>query len=62
MIAHRALCDMEAPLVRIADLAGAGVELLALSNPKVTAILNSILETAVSLEMLRAAASSAPQG
>ena len=55
MIAHRTLGDMEAPLMRIADLAAAGADLLAQSNPKITAILNSILETAVSLEMLRAA-------
>lgn len=59
MIAHSTLGDMEAPLRRIIDLAAAGVELLAQSNPKVTAILDSILETAASLEMLRAAAWSA---
>lgn len=59
MIAHRTLGDMESSLMRIADLAAAGVKLLALSNPKVTAILDSILETAESLEMLRAAAWSA---
>jgi hypothetical protein len=47
--------------MRIADLAAAGVELLAQSNPKITAILDSILETAVSLEVLRAAAWSASQ-
>jgi hypothetical protein len=56
MIAHRTLGDMESPLMRIADLAASGVELLAQSNPKVTAILDSILDTAMSLEMLRAAA------
>jgi hypothetical protein len=59
MIAHRG--EMEAPLMRIADLAAAGVELLAQSNPKITAILGSILETAVSLEMLQATAWSASQ-
>lgn len=59
MIAHRTLGDMESSLMRITDLAAAGVKLLALSNPKVTAILDSILETAESLEMLRAAAWSA---
>lgn len=47
--------------MRITDLAAAGVKLLALSNPKVTAILDSILDTAMSLEMLRAAAWSESQ-
>lgn len=61
MIAHSTLGDMEAPLRRIADLAAAGVEILAQSNPQVTAILDAILETAVSLEMLRAAAWAASQ-
>jgi hypothetical protein len=58
-IAHRTLGDMESPLTRIADLAASGVELLAQSHPKVTAILDAILETAMTLEMLRAAGWSA---
>ncbi len=61
MIAHHALGDMEAPLQRIADLAAAGVELLGTDSPKLISILDSILETVASLEMLRAAAWSASQ-